>query len=92
MISRDEVISMAREVGLTCSNWGVFISEQEDGVNTEELERFAEQIAARAYLDGVDSEREMCAMVCEDLVLDHPGRADKTTIQCAAAIRARGQV
>jgi len=35
-------------------------------------------------------EREACAKVCEDLTLSHPGRADLTADQCAAAIRARG--
>ena len=36
-------------------------------------------------------EREACAKVCDELVLEHPGRADLTAKQCAAAIRARGQ-
>ena len=39
----------------------------------------------------LDEEREACAKLCEDLVLSHPGRADLTADQCAAAIRARGQ-
>jgi hypothetical protein len=37
------------------------------------------------------AEREACAKVCDELVLEHPGRADLTAKQCAAAIRARGQ-
>ena len=37
------------------------------------------------------AEREACAKVCNDLVLAHPGRADLTAEQCAAAIRARGE-
>jgi hypothetical protein len=40
---------------------------------------------------AIKKEREACAKVCEDLVLAHPGRADLTADQCAAAIRARGQ-
>lgn len=36
-------------------------------------------------------EREECARLCEDLCLAHPGRADLTADQCAAAIRNRGQ-
>lgn len=38
-----------------------------------------------------ESEREACAKVVDDLSLAHPGRADLTALQCAAAIRARGQ-
>jgi hypothetical protein len=41
--------------------------------------------------DAVLAEREACAKLCGDLVLSHPGRADLTADQCAAAIRARGQ-
>ena len=56
----------------------------------------------KAYQEGLDkgrlaliecvatAEREACAKVCDGLVLDHPGRADLTADQCAAAIRARG--
>lgn len=36
------------------------------------------------------AEREACAKVCEELVLNHPGRADLTAKQCAFAIRERG--
>lgn len=45
------------------------------------LERFAALVAAH--------EREACAKVCEELTLAHPGRADLTADQCAAAIRSR---
>jgi hypothetical protein len=38
-----------------------------------------------------EEEREACAKLCDDLTLAHPGRADLTADQCAAAIRARGQ-
>jgi hypothetical protein len=47
------------------------------------VERFAALVAA--------AERVAWAKVCDDLVLAHPGRADLTADQCAAAIRARGQ-
>lgn len=40
--------------------------------------------------EAVAEEREACAKVCESLTLDHPGRADLTADQCAAAIRERG--
>ena len=36
------------------------------------------------------AEREECAKVCDSVVIEHPGRADLTADQCAAAIRARG--
>ena len=52
-------------------------------VHITDLERFAKLVAAK--------EREACARLCGDLVLSHPGRADLTADQCAAAIRARGQ-
>lgn len=39
----------------------------------------------------IQAEREACAKVCNSLVLEHPGRADLTAIQCANAIRAREQ-
>ena len=47
------------------------------------LQWFADYVA--------QAEREECAKVCDDLVLDHPGRADLTANQCAAAIRARSK-
>jgi len=46
----------------------------------------------RLIIEGaIAAEREACAKVCDELVLEHPGRADLTAIQCAHAIRARGQ-
>lgn len=47
-------------------------------VNTDDLGRM------------LAAEREACALVCEELVLSYPGRADLTADQCATAIRARG--
>jgi len=65
------------------------------GDTTEDLLQELEwQIAenwTRGMVNGVQAEREACAKACEDLVLAHPGRADLTADQCAAAIRARGQ-
>lgn len=34
---------------------------------------------------------ERCAVVCDELVIAHPGRADLTADQCAAAIRKLGE-
>ena len=48
--------------------------------------------ALKDKLDAaVAAEREACAKVIDDLSLAHPGRADLTALQCAAAIRARGE-
>jgi hypothetical protein len=39
---------------------------------------------------AIAAEREECAKVCDELVLEHPGRADLTAKQCALTIRERG--
>lgn len=52
--------------------------------------------AWRFYLDDADAAIDLiraevleeAAKVADDLVLAHPGRADLTAIQCAAALRA----
>jgi len=45
-----------------------------------------------AFVDAIQkNEREKCARTIDDLVLEHPGRADLTAQQCAQAIRARGE-
>ena len=51
--------------------------------------QFAESLN-RELAKGSKIEREECAKVLDDLVLDHPGRADLTARQCAFAIRERG--
>jgi hypothetical protein len=79
-MTRDDIIRMAQEssgVEFPASMDGVKI-----GMSIEHLERFAHLVAA--------AEREACAKVCDELVLEHPGRADLTAKQCAFAIRERG--
>lgn len=78
-MTQDEIVKMARETGLvrTGDKW---VEPARWGVT--ELVHFAALVAA--------AEREACAWVCDELVLAHPGRADLTADQCAAAIRARG--
>ena len=75
-MNRDDIIRMAREARLSndFGNLGY--------PYLPELERFAKLVAA--------AEREACAKVCDELVLEHPGRADLTAKQCAFAIRERG--
>jgi hypothetical protein len=56
-------------------------------VNLDLVGRFAALVAA-AEREVAAAEREACAKVIDDLSLAH--RADLTALQCAAAIRARG--
>jgi hypothetical protein len=77
-MNRDDIIRMAHEAGFSdIVKKGVWIT---DGFWDEELERFAELVAA--------AEREACARVCEDGV-----NAERypTMTEIAAAIRARGE-
>ena len=81
MLSRDDVIRMAREAEaeqLTCA-WLM-----------PELERFA----AAAYAAGAAAEREACAQVCDHIADQHERqnydkRAAAAADQCAIAIRQR---
>jgi hypothetical protein len=80
-MTRDDIIRMAREAGAYAPKYP--IGPHDVQFSKASLERFAALVA--------DAEREACAVLCEDLTLAHPGRADLTADQCAAAIRARGQ-
>ena len=77
-MTREDIIRMAREAGLVGGP-----------VYAKGLERFAALIAA--------AEREACAKLCESLPLeweDQPNIAQTelaTMMDCALAIRARGQ-
>jgi len=75
-MNREDIIRMAREAGFNEIQTNAMVFGAI-------LERFAALVAA--------AEREACAKACEELVLEHPGRADLTASQCANAIRARGQ-
>ena len=77
----DEIIRMARDAGIRIASPMDTLDPR--NVYSHELERFAALVAS--------AEREACAKVCDDLVLDYPGRADLTANQCAAAIRARSK-
>lgn len=78
-MTRIDIISMAREASLPACHL----------THPKALERFASMVAA--------AEREACAKVCEGLTPewpDQPGiaQAERTTmLDCAAAIRERGQ-
>jgi hypothetical protein len=73
-MTREDIIRMAREAGK--------VRPGVEYMPLEVFERFAKLVAA--------AEREACAKVCDELVLEHPGRADLTAKQCAFAIRERG--
>jgi hypothetical protein len=95
-MNRDDIIRMAHAAGFSdIIKKGVWIT---DGCWDEELERFAELVAA--------AEREECAKVCEqqkDYFITDGYPADPfmqpcvtkrlaTPVDCAAAIRARGDL
>lgn len=74
-MTRDDIIRMAKEAGLTLSSfcrWSAY---------SDDLERFAALVAA--------AEREACAKLCDEL-RDEDGFEPYGT-ECAAAIRARGE-
>lgn len=81
-MNRDDIISMARECGLTI-NQRLMLG----------VEHFAELVAdaeRKQCYDLIDTlvkaEREMCARVCEG-----DGVRQMNGDECAAAIRARGE-
>ena len=75
-MTRDDIIRMAREAHMQPYPLDTYAG------HIVNLERFAALVAA--------AEREECAKVCENLVIEHPGRADLTAQQCAFTIRERG--
>ena len=83
-MTKDEIIEMLKQVGIRFRR-DVFYSGYCDGVHGDELEAFAKLVAQH--------EREACAELCEMLDVANPkGKSwDEGTIDCANAIRARGQ-
>ena len=87
-MTQDEILEMVREAGGSAvggPGWTTWVGTQ----STEFLERFAKLVAAK--------EREACAQACEDLPAPDTysntdmSMWDVTCIDCAEAIRARGQ-
>ena len=76
-MNRDDIIRLAREAQGEALNHGMW------SMHTEDLERFADLIAA--------AEREACARVCEARYMGDNNREDMEAKRCAAAIRARGR-
>ena len=95
-MNREDIVRLAREAGAYEPT-----NEDDWAFELVDLERFAALVAAAerdANLQQIEiiveaavaAEREACAKVCVDLVLAFAGRADLTALQCAEAIRARG--
>ena len=95
-MTRDDIIRMAREAGLTLRG-----HYDEPGSTPQELERFARLVyeatfrdaniaASKTILDAaVLEEREACAKVCDGYA-DNKSHPMNFSINCADAIRARG--
>jgi hypothetical protein len=86
-MNRQEIIRMAKEAGLDLDGDNIFSpkSDPQVDVHIADLEAFAALVAS--------AEREACAELCEMLDVANPkGKSwDEGTIDCAKAIRARGQ-
>ena len=82
-MTQDEIMGMAQQCGL------IGIRPHLDGIYSEALEAFAKLVAAK--------EREECAKVCDELPAPDiysdtdESMWDVTCVDCADAIRARGQ-
>lgn len=59
-----------------------FVELVEQDVKIRQMPKF-EELARLVRRE----ERERCANVIDELVLEHPGQANKTAMQCAQAIR-----
>ena len=93
-MTRDDIISMAREAGFDPHDMS-----DDFTCNLMDIERFAVLVISshqpqssmswqEGYEIGVAAEREACAKVCGE-VGEHPSLTPR---HCAEAIRARGQV
>jgi hypothetical protein len=75
-MTQDEIIEMARQVGLDPDLWNY----------TDAFERFAKLVAEHAK----EEEREACALLCEELKYDGYEMVKDNPV-LARKIRARGQ-
>jgi hypothetical protein len=90
-ISRDDIIEMARQAGAT------EIGHKPPAFHfyLKDLEAFAKLVDAKATAKAVEREREACAKLCDELAeLNRFSETDSMWEwgECAAAIRARGNV
>ena len=86
-MTRDDIIRMAREAGFPVSKWDDGVDEVMDGDNyhiqTDLIECFANLVAA--------AERSACAQVCDEIANKPSNVVLGVALECAAAIRARGE-
>ena len=84
-MTRDEIIEMARQVGLEQDGemWFSNTYKTDMDVHINHLEAFAKMVAAK--------EREACAKVCEHLNSTEDYYGERIELFCAEAIRARGE-
>ena len=90
-MTRDDIIRMAREAGLTESNHHSKILVRHSNGSWVDVEQVLTRFAALA----ADAEREACAKACENVAEEYRGttwgkKAEKICDNCADAIRARG--
>jgi len=82
-MTQDEIIEMAKQAGIKRKT-DEFYSEFCDGVYFDDLEAFTKLVAQH--------EREACAKVCEETTASWTQHLyNEGCIDCAKAIRARGQ-
>jgi hypothetical protein len=81
-MTQDEIIEMAREVGIKQDGdmWFSNLYKTDVDVHISHLEAFAKLVAAK--------EREACARLCDELAV-HPEYASEVTKLAALVIRAR---
>ena len=86
-MTREDIIRMAREAGFPVSKWDDGVDEVMDGDNyhiqTDLIECFANLVAA--------DERSACAQVCDEIANKPSNVVLGVALECAAAIRARGE-
>jgi len=80
-MTRDDIIRMAKEAGI-CTGNSILLPAPDGQI--EALDRFADLVAA--------AEREACAELCEEMEdRENPYERNVAVLDCAAAIRARGE-
>ncbi len=90
-MTRDDIIRMAREAGIVVTGEAVWklcelVRDHLLSTTIHSCHANCERFACVQTRRAVEAEREACAKVCDDLVLDQYSASG-----CAAAIRARGQ-
>lgn len=85
-MTQDEIIGMAKQAWISNKEAQLITEFKEAYISCTyltDLEAFAKLVA--------EKEREACAKVCEELVIEVVGNSALAVDQCARAIRARGK-